>query len=242
MPFEWTTDIHPSVPTIQKLLEKVDRLHLPARSRRDVESILVRQAARELDYAFPAHAGHGLRTAEIAVAIGQALAMTEEELHQLKLASYLHDIGLLTIPREVTEHSGFLDAEAYRTVQNHARIGASLLEPFTFLRQASALIAHHHERWDGTGYPYGIRGPFIPLGARILAIADAFDAITVTNVCEPRQRDLIALRILRVASGTQFDPELVELCCHCLSQTGRGHMPSHCIASNRFQHYMIDEE
>ena len=67
-------------------------------------------------------------------------------------------------------------------MQNHPRLGASLLEPFFFLREASVLIAHHHERWDGSGYPYGIRGRFIPLGARILSIADAFDAIRIPEV------------------------------------------------------------
>jgi HD-GYP domain-containing protein (c-di-GMP phosphodiesterase class II) len=83
-----------------------------------------------------------------------------------------------------------------------------LLDPFGFLREASALIAHHHERWDGSGYPYGIRGEFIPLGARILSIADAFDAIKVPE-SDSETRNLIALRILRIASRTQFDPSLV---------------------------------
>jgi response regulator RpfG family c-di-GMP phosphodiesterase len=84
------------------------------------------------------------------------------------------------------------------------------LEPFPFLQDASVLIAHHHERWDGSGYPYGIRGRFIPLGARILSIADTFDAIEVPNTQSPETRALVAFRILRVAAGTQFDPDLVE--------------------------------
>lgn len=210
MPLERTTDVEQSLVKIQKQLRKIDQLRLPGQSRRDIESILVEQVARELDRALPVRAGHGFRTAETAMLLGQELAMVNEELHQLKLASYLHDVGLLLMPRGVAEDSGYLDADAYRAVQNHARLGASLLEPFTFLQAASVFIAHHHERWDGTGYPYGIRGPFIPLGARILAVADAFDAIAVPNVQEQSQRDLIALRILLVASGTQFDPTVVE--------------------------------
>jgi HD-GYP domain-containing protein (c-di-GMP phosphodiesterase class II) len=81
------------------------------------------------------------------------------------------------------------------------------------LREASILIAHHHERWDGSGYPFGIRGQFIPLGARILSIADAFDAIRIPEVSNRIARNSIALRIMRVAAGTQFDPELVEALC-----------------------------
>ena len=203
----------PTVTVIQHLLGKIDSLRLPVRSRRDVESILVRQVVRELDHALPSFAGHGLRTAEIAVELGCELGMTNEELHHLKLASYLHDIGLLTCPCVVNEPGIFLDGEAYRTIQNHVRLGAQFLEPFDFLRTSSVLIAHHHERWDGSGYPYGIRGPFIPLGARILSIADVFDSIRVPGVSDPALREHIVLRIVRVSAGTQFDPCLVDVLC-----------------------------
>ena len=229
MPHELTTTVHPSILKIQKLLAKIDRLQLSADSRCDVERLLVRQAVEELDRALPAHAGHGLRTAEMAVIIGNAFAMTDEALHDLKLASYLHDLGLLTLPHDVIEHTGLLDSEGYRIVQNHARVGASLLQPFPFLRTASVLIAHHHERWDGSGYPYGIRGPFIPLGARILTIADAYDAINVPGTSDPAVRHLIKLRILQVASGTQFDPDLVNLLCRAEFH----HNPPHCTLIER---------
>lgn len=195
---------------IQGLLRKIDRLQLPASSRHDVESLLVRQASKEIDRALPWLAGHGRRTAALALMIGQASALSPLELHHLKLAAFLHDIGLITLPIAVLRRSTLLDARAYAEVQRHPRIGAMLLEPFRFLREASVLIAHHHERWDGCGYPYGIRGPMIPLGSRILAIADAFDAMEIPGVTSRQQRNMIAFRILRVAAGTQFDPDLVE--------------------------------
>ena len=135
------------------------------------------------------------------------------ELHDIKLAALLHDIGLLMLPPRLSRTIEPLEPEAYVTVQNHSRLGANLLEPFSFLREASILIAHHHERWDGTGYPYGIRGEFIPLGARILAIADAFDAIEVPDVSSRERRNTVAARIVMVASGSQFDPALVQLLC-----------------------------
>jgi len=210
VPLNISTEIHPAVTQIQGLLRKIDRLRLPLSSRHDVESILVRQVSKELDRALPCQAGHGRRTAAISLLIGQAVGLTPGELHNLKLAALLHDIGLLMIPHNLTFGVKTLDFESYVTVQNHPRLGASLLEPFFFLREASVFIAHHHERWDGAGYPYGIRGTFIPLGARILAIADAYDAIKVPGAADPAIRGLIAFRILKVAAGTQFDPELVE--------------------------------
>ena len=203
-------EVHPGIITIQGMLRKIDCLRLPLASRRDVESILVRQVGREIDRALPWQAGHGRRTAAISLLIGQAVGMTTEELHALKLAAFLHDIGLLMLPHDLTIGGNRFDPESYVTVQNHPRLGASLLEPFFFLREATVLIAHHHERWDGSGYPYGIRGQFIPLGSRILSIADAFDAIRVPEVSDRVVRNTIALRIIQVAAGTQFDPELVD--------------------------------
>lgn len=202
--------IHPGIITIQAMLRKIDRLRLPLASRHEVEIILVRQVTDELDRALPWQTGHGRRTATIALLIGQVLGLPPCELHELQLASFLHDIGLLMLPHSLITGANRFDSESYITVQNHPRLGAALLEPFIFLRAASILIAHHHERWDGSGYPYGVRGTFIPLGARILAIADAFDAINVPEA-DPAVRNRVALRILLVASGTQFDLTLVKI-------------------------------
>ena len=216
--------IHPGIITIQGMLRKIDRLRLPIASRRDVVSILVRQVSKEIDRALPWQTGHGRRTAAISELIGQAVGLTTDELHDLKHAALLHDIGLLMLPAYLAESRDSLDSESYVAIQNHPRLGASLLDPFCFLREASVLIAHHHERWDGSGYPYGIRGKFIPLGARILAIADAFDAIKIPHVRCPDIRRDIALRILRVASGTQFDPHLVRVLTQAMKVPSlRGH-------------------
>jgi HD-GYP domain-containing protein (c-di-GMP phosphodiesterase class II) len=195
---------------LQLMLQKIDRLCLPRASRWDLESILVRQVTKELDRLLPWQAGHGEATASIAVHIGQAMQLHHEALHSLKLATLLHDIGLLMLPPRLQTKRDSLDPDSYVTIQNHPRLGAMLLEPFSFLREATVIIAHHHERWDGSGYPYGLRGEFIPLGVRILAVADAFEAIEVPQVHDRSLRDRIALRILHVASGTQFDPIVVD--------------------------------
>lgn len=206
---ETLEQIDPAVLKIQALLKKIDRLRLPALSRRDVESILVHQVSKELDRTLPWQAGHSTRTAAIADLVGQWLGLGESELHALTLAALLHDIGLLMLPAELRQGGKAHDPSSYVAIQNHSRLGANILEPFAFLRDASVFIAHHHEWWDGSGYPFGLRGPFIPLGARILAVADAFEAIQIPHAPKRALRNRIALRILQVASGTQFDPTVV---------------------------------
>lgn len=221
MPVDISDRIEPTVLTIQGMLKKIDRLHLASASRRDLESILVRQVTKELDQLFPWQARHGEETAVVALRIGTAAGLDDEQLHQLKLAALLHDIGLLMLPPHLQTGQEMRDPDSYVTIQNHPRLGAVLLEPFLFLRDATVMIAHHHERWDGSGYPYGLRGEFIPLGARILAVADAFQAIQVPEVREQSLRDHVALRILRVASGTQFDPCVVDLLTKLMTKTER---------------------
>ncbi len=211
--------VEPTVLTIQGMLQKIDRLHLPPTSRHDLESILVRQVTRQLDRFLPWQAGHGEATAAVAIHIGQEMQLHDETLHQLKLAALLHDVGLLMLPAQLQTGRESLDADSYTTIQNHPRLGSILLEPFPFLRNATVMIAHHHERWDGSGYPYGLRREFIPLGARILAVADAFAAIQVPHIRDRFRRDRVALRILQVAAGTQFDPLVVNTLLECCSET-----------------------
>lgn len=108
--------IHPGIITIQALPQKIDRLRLPPASRRNVESILVRQVSRKLDHALPWQASHGRRTAAISLLIGQAVGLTTGELHDLKLAAFLHDIGLLMLPHDLTNGVNRFDPDSYITV------------------------------------------------------------------------------------------------------------------------------
>ena len=210
--------VQPAVLAIQGMLQKIDRLSLPPASRRDLECILIRQVTRELDRLLPWQAGHGEATAVNVIQIGQAMGLQDAILHQLKLAALLHDIGLLMLPARFQTGKESLDTDSYTTIQNHPRLGSILLEPFPFLREATVMIAHHHERWDGSGYPYGLRGEFIPLGARILSVADAFTAVHVPHTHDRLQRDRVALRILQIAAGTQFDPLVVNTLVGCCSE------------------------
>jgi HD-GYP domain-containing protein (c-di-GMP phosphodiesterase class II) len=155
--------------------------------------------------------GHGIRTARYAVTLGRAVGLSATELNDLCLASLLHDIGLLTVPQTLLEKDGMLTAEEYALVQSHSRAGAELLEPIPFLRVPALWIAHHHERWDGFGYPYGLRGSLIPLGARILAIADTFDSLVSPHWNGQSHDTKSALCLLQLLAGSQLDPELVDV-------------------------------
>lgn len=199
------------VRSVLAFLKKIDELQLPPASQREMEALLSDQASVLLESFTRHNPGHGRRTAAYGVLLGRALGLSREELHDLTLAGLLHDVGLLMLDPEFLARPESWDSEDYARVQSHPRVGAELLNGFAFLTSAAHVIAHHHERWDGNGYPFGLRGGFIPLGARILAITDAYDAIQVPPETHPQLRQQIALRILKVCAGSQFDPTLVDI-------------------------------
>jgi HD-GYP domain-containing protein (c-di-GMP phosphodiesterase class II) len=155
--------------------------------------------------------GHGIRTAGYAVPLGHAAGLPADELNDLCLASLLHDIGRLTLPKALLEKDGPLSEEEYALVQSHPRAGAELLAPIPALRRPALWIAHHHERWDGFGYPYGLHGELIPLGARILAVADTFDSLTSPQPYRPALDRESAAGLLGELAGSQLDPHLTRM-------------------------------
>ncbi len=173
-----------------------------------IEALAILTRASEA--ADPSLEGHGIRTARYAVPLGYAAGLSADELNDLCLASLLHDIGRLTLPRAILEKDGPLSDEEYALMQSHPRAGAELLAPVPALRRAALWIAHHHERWDGCGYPYGLRGDLIPLGARILAIGDTFDSLTSTQPHRAALDPAMAERLLSELAGSQLDPHLVH--------------------------------
>lgn len=166
---------------------------------------------RRMAIQLPHVPGHGHRTASYALPLGESVGLSSSDLTHLHYAALLHDIGQLTLPEEILNKNGPLSAEEYELFQCHPRAGAKLLQPISFLRVPAIWIAHHHERWDGWGYPYGLRGNFIPLGSRILAVADTFDAMTANSSYGWGQSWESAVRLLGTVAGSQLDPELVEV-------------------------------
>ncbi len=143
--------------------------------------------------------------------LGKALRMTERELEALRAAAVLHDIGTLAVPEHITGKPGRLTPEEFEKVKIHTRVGAEIIERVNFPYPVAPLVRSHHERWDGSGYPDGLRGTEIPLGARILAVVDCVDSLA----SERRWRAALPLNeaVARVASlsGTAFDPRVVEI-------------------------------
>ncbi len=180
-----------------------------SRSRLQCEITLLLSLLRTMATQRPQLLGHGERTASYALLLGKAVGLSAADLIHLHYAALLHDIGQLTLPDELLKKDIPLSAEEYELVQSHPRAGAELLAPISFLRIPAVWIAHHHEHWDGSGYPYGLRGPFIPLGSRVLAVADTFDALTSDRTDRIAGEPESSLALLHILAGSQLDPELV---------------------------------
>ena len=145
-----------------------------------------------------------------AVELAMGLGLPESEIERIRVASLLHDLGKLAIPEEILTKPGELDDPEWKIVSEHPKIGQVILEQAGALRDAATIVLHHHEWFDGRGYPHGLAGEEIPVGARIVAIADAYEAMVAGRPYRKAISHEAALRELRRHSGLQFDPELVE--------------------------------
>jgi HD-GYP domain-containing protein (c-di-GMP phosphodiesterase class II) len=152
----------------------------------------------------------------LAIAVAAKFGLGAEQLDELQRAAELHDIGKLAIPDEILQKPGPLDDEEWRFMRQHSVIGERILSAAPALRPVARLVRASHERWDGKGYPDGLLGEKIPLGARIVAACDAFDAITSDRCYQSARTEQEALEELRRGSGTQFDPQVVEAICEVL--------------------------
>jgi diguanylate cyclase (GGDEF)-like protein len=161
------------------------------------------------------------RPSPVAVAIATSMAigleLPEPEVDRIRVAALLRDIGKVAVPNETLAKSSALTSSEWRAIVQHPRIAQVILEQATALREAVPIILHHHERFAGHGYPFGLRGDEIPLGARIVAIADAYDAMTSDRPYKRAMGHEAAIRELRRHAGTQFDPALVRLFCELFS-------------------------
>ena len=147
--------------------------------------------------------------AALAARISEELALTPDEIELARLAGRLHDLGKLAVPREILHKDGPLSAAERQVLERHTEIGSRMVESIG-LGPAAPWVLHHHERWDGAGYPAGLHGEEIPLGARIIFVAGAFDSMTSDTVYRTALTRAEALDEVHAAAGTQFDPTVVD--------------------------------
>lgn len=154
--------------------------------------------------------GHSDRVMNIARHIAVAMGLSREEIDTLQYAAVLHDIGKIAIENSILNKKGKLEVDEFEVVKQHPKIGESIIFPVAFLRNALPAIRHHHEWWNGNGYPDGLKESEIPLLARILCVADAFDAITSSRPYREKQPIQFAIEEIKRSSETQFDPAVVK--------------------------------
>lgn len=153
---------------------------------------------------------HSTRVTEFTLKIAKSMRFSEKELEDLELASLLHDIGKIAVPERILNKPSKLTDQEFASIKEHPGRGKTILEPVLELKEISQVVLEHHEKYDGTGYPNGLKGREIPLGARIMAVADAYDSITSDRPYRRASSHRRAVKEIIRCSRTQFDPEVVE--------------------------------
>ena len=174
-----------------------------------------------LEQADPASVGHSARVADLSEALGAELGVRGQEAEELRYAALLHDIGMMVVRPEMPADARSDEVDYLSALSAHPQAGVNVLGGLDFLEGALPAIAHHHERWDGRGYPSGLTGADIPLAARIVAVADAFDALTAGpdgRASTPGE----ALADLQARAGTHLDPAVVDALRALLGRQGSG--------------------
>jgi len=154
--------------------------------------------------------GHSIRVSRLACLLGEELGLTGNQLKALERGSLLHDIGKIGISDTILHKPGKLTDDEWCLMRIHPDIGARIVEGIPFLQDTLQVIRYHHERWDGTGYPVGLKGSDIPIQARIFSVVDVFDALTSSRSYREKSLPEEAVHYLQDHAGTLFDPSIVE--------------------------------
>jgi diguanylate cyclase (GGDEF)-like protein/putative nucleotidyltransferase with HDIG domain len=183
-----------------KRIERLSKLHLAT-----IESLTMAIDAKD-----PLTRGHIQRVRVMAEALARASGYPEEQMEGLKAAALLHDIGKLAVPEYILTKPGKLSSAEYSKIMIHPAVGADILSNVEFPYEVVPIVKHHHEKYDGTGYPSGLRGEDIPLGARIITVVDCYDALTTSRPYRPSYAREDALEIMRRERGRMFDPAVLD--------------------------------
>jgi putative nucleotidyltransferase with HDIG domain len=159
----------------------------------------------------PLYAGHSRGTAAAADMLTRRMGLSDAERRSVHFGALLHDIGKIRLPQELLSSEAPLDERTRALIRQHPTLGMEMLKPIWALREILPIVHAHHERWDGSGYPLGLAGDEIPTGARVVAIAEAFDAMARRTPHGQERSPEQALQELERCAGSQFDPQLVRL-------------------------------
>jgi len=195
----------------EMVVERTGRLHAALHQLENNYESTLQALGAAIDLRDSETAGHSRRVCRYSLEIARAIGWSEKQLENLARGAYLHDIGKLGIPDRILLKPGLLSVEERKLMQRHVQIGFDLVKGIDFLSEASEIVLMHHERYDGGGYPRGLRGSEILLGARIFAIADTLDAITSDRPYRRASAFESAREIIRQCSGSQFDPLVVDV-------------------------------
>jgi putative nucleotidyltransferase with HDIG domain len=188
----------------------IARLKRAAEETRELFVGSIRMLAAAIDEKDPYTRGHSDRVARYSVFIGEEMGLPDEDLDRLRIAALLHDVGKIGVDDRVLKKPGALTDEEFAVMKQHPTKGANIMRPVAQMKDMIPGIELHHEHMNGRGYPYGLKGEEIPLMARIIAVADTFDAMTTHRPYQSAFESEEALALIRKLAGTKFDPAVVE--------------------------------
>jgi putative nucleotidyltransferase with HDIG domain len=213
-----------SVQELQRMYEELASANREvvgaSRAIRQLNDELFATLAKIIDARDPYVAGHAAKVAEYATAIALEMDLPAERVEHVHQAALLHDVGKIAISERVLHKPGKLTGEEHKYFKTHAKMGAEFLETSQGLRHLASFVRHHHERWDGTGYPDGLRRKQSPLEARILAVADAVEAMASDRPYSRASSMSEIVAELRRCAGTQFDPSVAEAFVRVIERKG----------------------
>jgi len=195
----------------QKLLEEREKLQKANKRLSDAYEATIEGWSHAMDLRDRETEGHSRRVTELSINLARAMGMSEEDIVHLRHGALLHDMGKIGIPDAILHKTNELTVEEWKIMHEHPKFAYDMLNSIEYLREALEIPYFHHEKWDGTGYPQGLKGEQIPLAARIFAVADVWDALTSNRPYRPAWSSEAALNYIREQSGHHFDPQVVEL-------------------------------
>jgi putative nucleotidyltransferase with HDIG domain len=176
-----------------------------------MRSQTIETVLRNINFKYDREQIHTERVSQYSEAIAKAMGLSEQAVNDIKSAGVLHDIGKIIIPPEILNKPGRLTDEEYAIVKRHSETGYQILKSSDEYAKLAEYVLYHHERWDGSGYPQGLKGEEIPLQSRIISVADAYEAMTAIRPYQKTQTKEEATAELLRCAGTQFDPRIVDV-------------------------------